>query len=291
MIAITGATGQLGQHVIENLLKTVPASQIVAIVRNPAKATALSQQGITVRQADYSDEAAFTQALQGVDKLLLISSSEVGQRAVQHRNVINAAKAAKVKFIAYTSLLHADRSPLALHVEHVDTEKMLADSGIAYALLRNGWYTENYLASAPAALEHGVFIGAAGEGKISSATRADYAAVAARVISTDGHAGKVYELAGDESWTLSQLAAELSKQSGKNVVYQNLSEADFAAALKSVGLPDGLAEMLADSDTGASKGGLFDDSHTLSKLIGRPTTSLADSINAILTRQGNSSGR
>lgn len=282
MIAITGATGQLGQHVIENLLKTVPASQIVAIVRNPAKATALSQQGITVRQADYSDEAAFTQALQGVDKLLLISSSEVGQRAVQHRNVINAAKAAKVKFIAYTSLLHADRSPLALHVEHVDTEKMLADSGIAYALLRNSWYTENYLASAPAALEHGVFIGAAGEGRIASATRADYAAAAARVISTDGHAGKVYELAGDESWTLSQLAAELSKQSGKNVVYQNLSEADFAAALKSVGLPDGLAEMLADSDTGASKGGLFDDSHTLSKLIGRPTTSLAESVNGIL---------
>ena len=282
MIAITGATGQLGQHVIENLLKTVPASQIVAIVRNPAKATALSQQGITVRQADYSDEAAFTHALQGVDKLLLISSSVVGQRAVQHRNVINAAKAAKVKFIAYTSLLHADRSPLALHVEHVDTEKMLADSGIAYALLRNGWYTENYLASAPAALEHGVFIGAAGEGRIASATRADYAAAAARVISTDGHAGKVYELAGDESWTLSQLAAELSKQSGKNVVYQNLSEADFAAALKSVGLPDGLAEMLADSDTGASKGGLFDDSHTLSKLIGRPTTSLAESVNGIL---------
>ncbi|EML4686091.1 TPA: SDR family oxidoreductase [Citrobacter amalonaticus] len=282
MIAISGATGQLGQHVIENLLKTVPASQIVAIVRNPAKATALSQQGITVRQADYSDEAAFTHALQGVDKLLLISSSEVGQRAVQHRNVINAAKAAKVKFIAYTSLLHADRSPLALHVEHVDTEKMLADSGIAYALLRNGWYTENYLASAPAALEHGVFIGAAGEGRIASATRADYAAAAARVISTDGHAGKVYELAGDESWTLSQLAAELSKQSGKNVVYQNLSEADFAAALKSVGLPDGLAEMLADSDTGASKGGLFDDSHTLSKLIGRPTTSLAESVNGIL---------
>lgn len=142
MIAITGATGQLGQHVIENLLKTIPASQMVAIVRNPAKATALSQQGITVRQADYSDEATFTQALQGVDKLLLISSSEVGQRAAQHRNVINAAKAANVKFIAYTSLLHADRSPLALHVEHVDTEKMLADSGIAHALLRNGWYTE-----------------------------------------------------------------------------------------------------------------------------------------------------
>ncbi|NTX84898.1 SDR family oxidoreductase [Citrobacter youngae] len=282
MIAITGASGQLGQHVIETLLKTVPASQIVAIVRNPAKATALSQQGITVRQADYSDETAFTTALQGIDKLLLISSSEVGQRAPQHRNVINAAKAAHVKFIAYTSLLHADTSPLGLADEHVATEQMLAESGIAYALLRNGWYTENYLASAPAALEHGVFIGAAGEGKIASATRADYAAAAARVISEDGHAGKTYELAGDAGWTLSQLAAELAKQSGKKVVYQNLSEADFAAALKGVGLPAGLADMLADSDTGASKGGLFDDSHTLSKLIGRPTTSLADSVKGIV---------
>ena len=282
MIAITGATGQLGQHVIESLLKTVPASQIVAIVRNPAKATALSQQGITVRQADYSDEAALTAALQGIDKLLLISSSEVGQRASQHRNVINAAKAAHVKFIAYTSLLHADTSPLGLADEHVATEKMLAESGIAYALLRNGWYTENYLASAPAALEHGVFIGAAGEGKIASATRADYAAAAARVISEDVHSGKTYELAGDAGWTLSQLAAELAKQSGKKVVYQNLSEADFAAALKGVGLPAGLADMLADSDTGASKGGLFDDSHTLSKLIGRPTNSLADSVKGIV---------
>ncbi|EGT0661516.1 MULTISPECIES: SDR family oxidoreductase [Citrobacter freundii complex] len=282
MIAITGATGQLGQHVIESLLKTVPASQIVAIVRNPAKATALSQQGITVRQADYSDEAAFTTALQGIDKLLLISSSEVGQRAPQHRNVINAAKAAHVKFIAYTSLLHADTSPLGLADEHVATEKMLAESGIAYALLRNGWYTENYLASAPAALEHGVFIGAAGEGKIASATRADYAAAAARVISEEGHAGKTYELAGDAGWTLSQLAAELATQSGKKVVYQNLSEADFAAALKGFGLPAGLADMLADSDVGASKGGLFDDSHTLSKLIGRPTTSLADSVKGIV---------
>ncbi|EPL0395967.1 SDR family oxidoreductase [Enterobacter ludwigii] len=282
MIAITGATGQLGQLVIEQLLNTVPANQIVAIVRNPAKAEALSQQGITVRQGDYADESTMTSALKGIDKLLLISSSEVGQRATQHQNVINAAKAAGVKFIAYTSLLHADKSPLGLHVEHVATEKALAESGIPYALLRNGWYTENYLASAPPALEHGVFIGAAGEGKIASATRADYAAAAAKVISGDGHAGNVYELAGDHAWTLSELAAELSKQSGKNVTYQNMSEADFAAALKGVGLPAGLADMLADSDVGASKGGLFDDSHTLSKLIGRPTTPLSESIKAIL---------
>ncbi len=282
MIAITGATGQLGALAVEELLKTVKASELVAIVRNPAKADALAQKGVVIRQADYGDQAALTAALSGVEKLLLVSSSEVGQRAAQHRNVINAAKAAGVKFIAYTSLLHADKSPLGLHVEHVETEKMLADSGIPYALLRNGWYTENYLASAPAALAHGVFIGAAGDGKIASATRADYAAAAARVISTEGHAGKVYELAGDSAWTLSELAAELSKQSGKPVVYQNLSEADFAGALKGVGLPDVFANLLADSDIGASKGGLFDDSHTLSKLISRPTTPLAESVKGIL---------
>jgi len=282
MIAITGATGQLGHHVIESLQKRVPASEIVAIVRTPAKAETLSKQGIVVRQGDYGDEAALAAALNGVDKLLLISSSEVGKRAAQHRNVINAAKAAGVKFIAYTSLLHADKSPLGLADEHVATEKMLAESGIPYALLRNGWYTENYLASAPVALEHGLFIGAAGDGKIASATRADYAEAAAKVISEEGHAGKVYELAGDSAWSLNDLVAELSKQSGKTVIYQNLDEADFAEALKSAGLPAGLADMLADSDTGASKGGLFDDSKTLSKLIGRPTTTLAQSVKGIL---------
>jgi NAD(P)H dehydrogenase (quinone) len=282
MIAITGATGHLGQLTLTELLKIVPASQLVAIVRNPAKAETLAQQGVIVRQAEYGDQAALTAALEGVDKLLLISSSEVGQRAVQHRNVIDAAKAAGVKFIAYTSLLHADRSPLGLHVEHVDTEQYLAASGIPYALLRNGWYSENYLASAPAALAHGVFIGSAGEGKIASATRGDYAAAAAKVISSEGHAGKVYELAGDEAWTLSKLAAELSKQSGKPVVYQNLSEADFAAALKGAGLPEAFANLLADSDAGAAKGGLFDSSRTLSTLIGRPTTPIRDSIRAIV---------
>ena len=282
MIAITGATGLLGQHVIENLLQTVPANQIVAFARDVKKGSSLSQKGVLVRQADYNDKASLITALQGVDKLLLISSSEVGKRTIQHRNVIEAAKSADVQFLAYTSILHADRSPLSLHVEHVETEKMLADSGISYTLLRNGWYTENYLASVPAAIEHGVFLGAAGDGKIASATRADYALAAARVISEEGHIGKVYELAGDEAWTLEQLAKELTKQSGKQVIYNNLSQADFVAALKTAGLPDKLSNMLADSDIGASKGGLFDDSHTLSKLIGRRTTTLAESIKAIL---------
>ncbi|ELY3984302.1 MULTISPECIES: SDR family oxidoreductase [Cronobacter] len=284
MIAITGATGQLGQRVINTLLKTVAAQNIVAVVRNPAKAAALAEQGVQVRAADYSDVAALTCALQGVEKLLLISSSEVGQRVAQHRNVIEAAKAAGVQLIAYTSLLHADRSPLGLANEHVATENMLADAGIPYVLLRNGWYTENYLASVPPALEHGVFIGSAGDGKIASASRQDYADAAAKVLTLDNQAGRVYELAGDEAWTPGDLTALLSQTTGKNVVYQNLSEADFAAALTGAGLPESFAALLADSDIGASKGGLFDDSHQLSALIGRPTTPLATSLRAALEK-------
>ncbi|EOC0092524.1 SDR family oxidoreductase [Cronobacter dublinensis] len=284
MIAITAATGQLGQRVIHTLLKTVAAKDVVAIVRNPAKATALQEKGVQVRAADYNDVAALTTALEGVEKLLLISSSEVGQRVAQHRNVIDAAKAAGVTLIAYTSLLHADRSPLGLAGEHVATEKMLADAAIPYVLLRNGWYTENYLASVPPALEHGVFIGSAGDGKIASASRQDYADAAANVLTLDNQAGRVYELAGDEAWTLRDLTALLSETTGKNVVYQNLSEADFAAALAGAGLPEGFAKLLADSDIGASKGGLFDDSHQLSALIGRPTTPLAASLREMLEK-------
>ncbi|EOV8971026.1 SDR family oxidoreductase [Cronobacter turicensis] len=278
MIAITGATGHLGQRVIDTLLNTVAAQEIVAIVRNPAKAATLGAKSVQVRAADYGDVAALTAALAGVEKLLLISSSEVGQRAPQHRNVIDAAKTAGVKLIAYTSLLHADRSPLGLADEHVATEKMLADAGIPYVLLRNGWYTENYLASVPPALEHGVFIGSAGDGKIASASRQDYAEAAANVLTLDNQAGRVYELAGDNAWTLRDLTALLSKETGKAVAYQNLSEADFAAALAGAGLPEGFAKLLADSDIGASKGGLFDDSRQLSALIGRPTTSLETSL-------------
>ena len=282
MIAITGVSGQLGRQVVEELLKSVEANSVVAIVRTPAKVSDLAGRGVQVRAADYNDKPAMQQALAGVEKLLLVSSSEVGQRAVQHRNVIDAAKAAGVKLIAYTSLLHADTSPLGLAEEHVATEKMLEESGVPFVLLRNGWYTENYLASVPAALQHGVFIGSAGAGKIASATRADYAAAAAKVLTLDNQAGKTYELAGDRGWTLAELAEEVSRQSGKTVVYQNLSEAEFKAALLGAGLPEGFAAMLANSDIGAAKGGLFDDSHQLSQLTGRPTTSLAESVRSTL---------
>jgi NAD(P)H dehydrogenase (quinone) len=275
MIVITGATGQLGRLVIQSLLNKLPASQIVAAVRNPARAADLAALGVQVRKADYTDPALLEAAFQGAEKVLLISSSEIGQRAAQHRNVIDAAKKAGVSLVAYTSILHADRSPLGLAAEHAATEAYLRESGLPHVLLRNGWYTENYLASVPPALQHGAFIGSAGEGRISSAARVDYADAAAVALTASGQAGKVYELAGDDSYTLTEFAAELSRQSGKPVPYVNLPEADYKAALLGAGLPEPIANLLADSDVGASKGGLFDEQRQLSALIGRPTTSLA----------------
>ncbi|WP_336756514.1 SDR family oxidoreductase [Pantoea sp. USHLN298] len=284
MFAVTGATGQLGRLVIDALLKKVPAGDIVAAVRTPAKAADLAAQGVVVRQADYSQPETLVAAFAGVDKLLLISGSEVGQREAQHKAVIEAARTAGVGLIAYTSLLHADSSPLGLGVEHRATEALLQASGVPFALLRNGWYSENYAASIAPALAHHAFIGAAGEGRIASAARQDYADAAAEVLVRDNQAGKVYELAGDDSYTLAQFAAEIAAQSGEKVDYVNLSQQEFAAALKSAGLPDGLAEMLADSDAGAEKGGLFDDSHQLSQLIGRPTTPYPAVIRAALAK-------
>ena len=282
MIAITGATGQLGRKIIHQLLKTLPASELIALVRDPAAAAPQLPAGITLREADYNRAETLAPALKGAEKLLFISSSEIGQREVQHGAVIDAAKQAGVKFIAYTSLLHADSSPLGLAAEHRATEALLARSGIDYALLRNGWYSENYAASIAPALSHHAFIGAAGEGKISSASRQDYAEAAAKVITDDNQAGKVYELAGDESWTLQQFSAEITRQSGVAVEYVNLTADAFAAALKQAGLPDALADLLADSDAGAAQGGLFDDSHTLSTLIGRPATPFRQTISDTL---------
>ena len=271
-IGVTGATGQLGRLVIESLKSKVSAETIVALVRNPEKALDL---GVEARTFDYTKAETLAASLQGVDKLLLISGNELGQRLPQHVAVIEAAKQAGVKHIFYTSILHADSSPLSLAVEHAATEKAIQESGLTYTILRNGWYTENYTGSAKGAIGAGAFIGNAGDGKIASAARVDYAEAAAVVLVGAGHEGKTYELAGDEAYTLTELAAEISKQSGKTIPYSNLTEAAYASILKGFGLPDALAEMLADSDTGASKGGLFDDSKVLSKLIGRPTTALA----------------
>ncbi|WP_221793534.1 SDR family oxidoreductase [Oceanobacter mangrovi] len=283
MIAVTGASGQLGRLVITELLKTIAAGDIVALVRDPQKVADLTELGVQVRQADYNQPDSLAAAFAGVDKVLLISSSEVGQRLPQHRNVIEALKGTAISLLAYTSILKADTSPLPLALEHQQTEKLLAESGLPYALLRNGWYTENYTAGVPAALQLQAVYGCAGDGKIASAARADYAAAAAAVLtSTEAQAGKVYELAGDEAYTLTELAAAISSQSGQQIPYVNVPEADYQQALVQAGLPEPIADLLAESDTGASKGGLFDDSHTLSQLIGRPTTALAELVKQAL---------
>lgn len=283
MIVITGASGQLGRLVVEQLLQTTAASQIVAAVRDPAKVADLAARGVQVRQADYAKPATLDSAFIGAQKVLLISSSEVGQRVAQHQAVIDAAKAAGVELLAYTSVLHADSSALGLAEEHRQTEAALAASGVPAVLLRNGWYNENYTAGIAADLAHGVHLGSAGHGRISSAARADYAAAAVAVLtaSTD-QAGNVYELAGDSAYTLYDLAAEITHQAGQTVAYKDLPEADYKAALLQAGLPEFVAQLLADSDAAAAQGALFDDGGQLQKLIGRPTTPLAESVRAAL---------
>ncbi|AWX98999.1 NAD(P)-dependent oxidoreductase [Marinomonas primoryensis] len=282
MILVTGASGQLGRLVIESLLEKTAASNIVAAVRNIDSVKDLAEKGVHIRQADYTQPDTLVTAFANVEKILLISSSEVGQREIQHKNVIEAAKAAGVSLIAYTSILKADTSSLILAEEHAATEKLLAESGVPHVLLRNGWYSENYTGTIGMALEHGAVLGSAGEGKFSAAARADYAAAAAVVLTRDNQAGKIYELAGDNAFTLSEYAQAISHLSGKAVIYQNLPEAEYTKALVGMGLPEGFAAILADSDVGASKGALFNDSKDLSTLIGRPTTSIEDSIKAAL---------
>jgi NAD(P)H dehydrogenase (quinone) len=282
MIAVTGATGHLGRLVIAALLKKVSAAGIVAVVRNVEKARDIAALGVHVRRADYNQPQAWDDALKGADKVLLISSSEVGQRAKQHRSVIDAVKRAGVKLLAYTSVLRCDTSPLGLAAEHRETEARIRASGIPFTLLRNSWYTENYTAGIPGVLAQGAVYGCAGDGRISSASRIDYAEAAAYVLTGENQAGRVYELAGDTSYTLAGLAVEISRQSGKSIGYVNLPEAEYKNVLLKAGLPEAVAALLADSDTGISKGALFDDGHQLSKLIGRPTTSLAAAVAAAM---------
>lgn len=282
-ILVTGASGHLGRLTIDSLLRSVPAGQIVAAMRDPAAGAALAAKGVKVVAADYSKPQTLDAAFAGIDRVFLISSNALGVRVAQHRNVIDAAKKAGVKLLAYTSVLHADASPLGLAEDHRQTEALIRASGIPFVLLRNGWYTENYTGSIPSALAHHALLGSAGDGRISSAARADYADAAAAVLtSTTDQSGKIYELAGDESYTLATLASEIAKQSGKQVAYNNLSEADHKAALLGAGLPEEIAELLVNSDASAAKGALFDDSRALSKLIGRPTTPFTQTVAAAL---------
>jgi NAD(P)H dehydrogenase (quinone) len=266
-IGITGATGQLGRIVVEKLKEKTASDNLVALVRSPDKAADL---GVEARAFDY--EQPDVEALQGVDKLLLISGNEIGKRLEQHTKVIEAAQKAGVKLVVYTSLLRADISTLALAAEHYGTEQALEKSGIPHVLLRNGWYTENHTGSLANSLAGGVLYGSAGEGRTASATRADYAEAAVAVLTTEGHAGKVYELAGDDSFTLAELAAEVARISGKSFTYKNLPVDEYVAVLVSAGMPEGWAQFYGGTHVSTEKGDLFDDGHQLSKLIGRPTT-------------------
>jgi len=274
-IAITAATGQLGRLAIAAL--TSRGARPVALARSPEKAADL---GVEVRAFDYT--AADPTALAGVEVLVLISSSDFNDRAGQHRNAIAAAKAAGVGRIVYTSILKGDASPMILAADHIATEAALKDSGLEVTILRNGWYSENYTGSLGAALEHGAILGASGEGRVSSAARKDYAEAIAVVALDAAHAGKTYELAGDSAHSGAELAAAVAQASGKPVAYVNMSQADYAQALVGFGLPDGFAQVLADSDARAGEGALYDDSRSLSRLIGRPTTPIAETIAAAL---------
>ncbi|MGP9804318.1 SDR family oxidoreductase [Paracoccus sp. NSM] len=279
-LAITGASGQLGRLVLDHVIARRGASGLRALVRNPDR-TALPVQA---RVFDYGRPETLAPALEGVTRLLLISGSEVGRRVVQHRAVIQAARAAGVGHIVYTSLLHADTSPLPLAEEHRQTEAMLHDSGMAVTILRNGWYQENHMAALPSALELGALYGAASDGLIAGAARNDLAEAAAVVLTEAGHEGKVHELAGAPAYTLADVAAEMSRQTGRQIPYVNLPEADYAAALTGAGLPEPLAAVLARCDRLAADGALMGDGATLAGLIGRPSRPLADAVAAALPR-------
>lgn len=282
-IAVTGATGHLGRLTVEALLaRGARAGDLVAVVRDQAKAADLAARGVQVRVADYADPVALKAALVGVDKLLLISGSEMGRRLTQHANVIEAAKNAGVGFIAYTSVLHAPTSPLSLAVEHEATENLLAESGVDHALLRNGWYWENYVTDLAGTVERGVLAGAGGEGRVAGAARVDYAEAAAAVLLADDQAGKVYELGGDERLTLAELAAKMSEAAAKPVAYQDLPVAQFQSVLEAAGVPAVYAEMLAGADAGIQAGALDTDSGDLRRLIGRESTPVLDVLRAAL---------
>lgn len=278
MIAISGATGQLGRLVLSILLERYPQHRIVALARDPSRAADFAAAGVEVRRFDYDAPDALAGALVGVERLLLISSDDIERRVAQHRAVIDAATVTGVGFVAYTSVLHADRNPLSVAPSHCATEAMLAESGIPHAVLRNGWYIENYLIGAEAAVAHGVLLGSTGDGRISAAARADYAEAAAGVLIEGRCAAGIYELAGDEAFTLSDVADALGDAWGRPVVYRDLSEADYADELKRAGVPAEFAATLAGFSAGAAGGILREDSGELCRLIGRPTTRLHEVI-------------
>ncbi|MFI9329602.1 SDR family oxidoreductase [Kitasatospora sp. NPDC052868] len=280
MYVVTGATGQLGRLVVEGLLAKVPASEVAVAVRSAGKAADLTDRGVSVRVVDYDRPESLADAFAAGDRVLLISGSEVGRRIPQHRAVVDAARAAGVALLAYTSAPGAATFRLA--DEHKETEAAIRESGVPFALLRNGWYTENYLGDAAGTAARGAVIGSAGQGRVASAPRRDYADAAVAVLLGEGHENRVYELSGDAAWSLAELAAELAEVSGKSVEHRDVTPAEHREVLVGAGLPEGFAEILVDVDAGIARGELAGTPGDLARLIGRPTTPLAESVRAAL---------
>ena len=276
-IVVTGATGHLGRHVVEQLLEKVPADQITAVVRTPEKAADFAERGVKIAVADYNTPETFDSLFAAGDKVLLISGNEFEKgRVGQHKVVIEAAKAAGVALLAYTSA----PGPLAaaLADDHRGTEEALLASGVPYALLRNGWYNENYTENLAPVLEHNAVVAAAGDGRVSAASRADYAAAAVAVLTGEGHENQTYELGGDEAWSFAEYAAELSRQTGKEIAYNNVPAETLIGILTGAGLPEPFAAILAGVDASIAEGQLVVSTGDLSRLSGRPTTPISESI-------------
>jgi NAD(P)H dehydrogenase (quinone) len=283
MLGVTGSTGQLGRLVIKSLLERgVAAGEIVALARDPGKAGDFAASGVQVRRADYNAPESLPVALAGVDRLLLISGNELGQRVTQHSAVVEAARQAGVKFIAYTSIPKADTNAMLLAREHRATESLIRESGIPFSFLRNSWYLELYTDNLSSTIEHGVLPGAADDGQVSAATRADLAAAAAAVLAGPNYENRIFELGGDEAFTLAELARTISEVSGRAVEYRNLPEEAYLQTLVGVGLPEEFARIYADSDRGIARGELRVETGDLSQLIGRPTTTAREAIAAAL---------
>jgi NAD(P)H dehydrogenase (quinone) len=285
MIAVTGANGHLGQLVIDGLVERVPANQIIAAARSPEKASNSRTLGVQVREADYTRPETLSTALHGVKRVLLISATEVGQRFTKHKAVIDAAKEAGVELFVYTSLLRADTSAMFLAREHKQTEEYIQASGLPFVILRNGWYLENHTSALGKAVEHGALIGSSNDGRFASASRADYAAAAVVVLTQPVSENKIYELAGDQSFSMAELAAEVSRQSGRDIPYRNLSSEEHAAILLSFGLSQMIVDVIIDADRKSTRGDLDSTSRVLSRLISRPTTTLSDAVRNALRKQ------
>ncbi|MFD7442586.1 SDR family oxidoreductase [Streptomyces sp. NPDC059909] len=285
-IVVTGATGHLGRLVVEQLLAAgTSAGDIAAVVRSKEKAVGLAEQGVELRIADYEAPETLAGAFTESDRVLLISGNEVGRRVQQHQAVIDAAKAAGVAQLAYTGVLGGPEADFRLADEHKATEQAILDSGLPYTFLRNGWYTENYTGNLAPVLEHGAVVANAGEGRVASAARADYAAAAAAVLTGEGHLGRSYELSGDTAWSLAEYAAEIAKQTGKDIAYTNLPAEAHQQILTGAGVPEAFAAILVDVDKAIERGLLARTNGDLSRLIGRPTTPLADTVAAALAQQ------